>query len=296
MLEFREIDIKDKDRITSALRKSQFMGCEYSFSNNMAWRRLGDSQISFFKDFYICCSFRSDDGVPRFFFPSGEGSYCEVISEMKRYSEALGKPLRVAGITENTLQMLRESFPDSFTVSTDDGDWDYIYNAQDLINLSGRKYHGKRNHLSHFNELGAEFNMMTENDFDDCITFSTIEYNNKSYEHDHSYIAEQYAINTYFTYFHELGLKGGVIRIGGKVAAFTIGDELNDETFCVHIEKADTKYDGIYAGINNCFAKEAAAEYKYINREEDLGIEGLRKAKQSYHPAFLLKKYIVTFK
>ncbi|MCR4795214.1 MAG: phosphatidylglycerol lysyltransferase domain-containing protein [Ruminococcus sp.] len=296
MLEFREIDIKDKDRITSALRKSQFMGCEYSFSNNMAWRRLGDSQISFFKDFYICCSFRSDDGVPRFFFPSGEGSYYEVISEMKRYSEALGKPLRVAGITENTLQMLRESFPDSFTVSTDDGDWDYIYNAQDLINLSGRKYHGKRNHLSHFNELGAEFNMMTENDFDDCITFSTIEYNNKSYEHDHSYIAEQYAINTYFTYFHELGLKGGVIRIGGKVAAFTIGDELNDETFCVHIEKADTKYDGIYAGINNCFAKEAAAEYKYINREEDLGIEGLRKAKQSYHPAFLLKKYIVTFK
>lgn len=296
MLEFRDICIRDKDRITSALRKSQFMGCEYNFSNNMAWKKLSDSKITFYKDFYICCSFRTEDDVPRFFFPSGEGDYNEIFSEMKKYSESLGKPLRVAGITEDTLNMLNDAFPGSFWVSTDDGDWDYIYNTQDLITLSGRKYHGKRNHLAHFNELGAEYSMMTENDFNDCITFSTNEYNSKSNEHIHSYIAEQYAINTYFTHFHELGLKGGVIRIGGEVVAFTIGDQLNDEAFCVHIEKADTKYDGIYAGINNCFAKEAAAQYKYINREEDLGIEGLRKAKQSYHPAFLLKKYIVTFK
>jgi hypothetical protein len=296
MLDFRDIDIRDKERITTALRKSQYMGCEYSFSNNMAWKKLGDSKISFYKDFYICCSFRSDDGVPHFFFPSGEGNYHEVITEMKRYSEALGKPLRIAGITEDTLQMLNMSFPDMFTISTDDGEWDYIYNTADLITLSGRKYHSKRNHLAHFNKLDAKFSIMTDNDFNDCITFSTIEYNNKHDERDHSYIAEQYAINTFFNYFHELGLKGGVIRIGGEVAAYTIGDQLNDMTFSIHIEKADTKYDGIYTGINNYFAKEAAAEYKYINREEDLGIEGLRKAKQSYHPVFLLKKYIVTFK
>ncbi len=296
MLEFRDIDISDKERITAALRKSQFMGCEYSFSNNMAWKTLGDSKISFYKDFYICCSFRSDDDIPRFFFPSGEGDPREVISEMQKYSESLGKPLRVAGITEKTLDMLTEAFPDRFSVTTNDADWDYIYNARDLITLSGRKYHSKRNHLAHFKELGAEFKMMTENDFNDCIAFSAIEYNSKSDNHDHSYAAEQYAINTFFNYFHELDLKGGVIRIGGKVAAFTIGDRLNDETFCVHIEKADTQYDGMYAGINNCFSTEAAAKYKYINREEDLGIEGLRKAKQSYHPAFLLKKYIVTFK
>ena len=100
----------------------------------------------------------------------------------------------------------------------------------------------------------------------------------------------------YFNYFNELGLTGGVIRIGGDVAAFTIGEKLNNETFCVHIEKADTQYNGIYVGINNSFARAAAAGYKYINREEDLGLEGLRRSKQSYHPAFLLKKYTVTFK
>ena len=296
MLEFRDIAITDKERITSALDISQFMGCEYSFANNMAWRRLGDSQIAFYNDFYICCSFRSDEGIPRFFLPSGDGSYKDVIAAMKEYAYSLGKPLRVAGITEPSLKMLNELFPDEFTVDTDEGDWDYIYNSADLIELSGRKYHSKRNHLSRFKELGAEFSLMTEKVFDECIIFSAMEYNSRAEEHDHSFIAEQYAINTYFNYFHELGLTGGVIRIGGKVAAFTIGDRLNYDTFCVHIEKADTQYNGIYAGINNSFAKAVAYGYKYINREEDLGLEGLRKSKQSYHPAFLLKKYTVTFK
>ncbi len=296
MLEFRNIDITDKDRITAALERSQFMGCEYSFANNMAWRRLGDSQIAFHKNFYICCSFRSDDGIPRFFFPSGEGDYNEVINEMKKYAGSLGKPLKIAGITDPALTMLSDLYPDGFTVDTDEGDWDYIYNSTDLIELAGRKYHGKRNHLARFNEIGAEFSLMTEKDFDDCITFSTVEYNSKPEDMDHSFIAEQYAINTYFSYFDELGLKGGVIRVNGKVAAFTIGERLNNETFCVHIEKGDTSYSGIYAGVNNLFAKACAADYKYINREEDLGLDGLRKAKLSYHPVFLLKKYIATFK
>ena len=296
MLEFRDIAITDKERICAALRYSQFMGCEYSFSNNMAWKRLGDSQIAFYKDFYICCSFRSPNGVPKFFLPSGSGNYKDVIQEMKKYSENLGKPLTVAGITETSLQMLRELYPGGFTYDTDDGDWDYIYNSSDLISLPGRKYHGKRNHLARFNELGAVFSEITDRDFDDCITFSTMEYNSRSAVLDHSFIAEQYAINTYFNYFGELGLKGGVIRIDGKVTAFSIGDQLNNDTFCVHIEKADTRFNGMYAGINNCFAKAAASGYKYINREEDLGLEGLRRSKQSYHPAFLLKKYTVTFK
>ena len=296
MLEFRDIAITDKERITAALAESQFMGCEYSFSNNMAWKRLGDSQITFYKDFYICCSFRSEDGIPKFFLPSGSGSYKEVIGAMKEYALSLGKPLRIGGITESSLEMLNELFPNEFTVDTDEGDWDYIYNSSDLIGLSGKKYHSKRNHLARFNELGAHFSLMTENDFDECITFSAIEYNSKSSESDHSFVAEQYAINTYFNYFSELELQGGVIRIGGKVAAFTIGDRLNNETFCVHIEKADTNYNGIYVGINNSFAKAAAAGYKYINREEDLGLEGLRRSKRSYHPVFFLKKYAVTFK
>lgn len=296
MLEFRDIYISDKERITKSLRSSGFMGCEYSFANNMAWKRLGDSQISFYKDFYISCAFRTEDGIPRFILPSGSGDYREVIGEMKSFAEAYGKPLRMGGITDASLEMLGELFPDGFTCETDEGDWDYIYNASDLIGLPGRKYHAKRNHLARFNELDAEFSTITEKDFDDCITFSALEYNSKADSSGHSFLAEQYAIHTYFSFFRELGMKGGIIRVGGKTAAFTLGDELRSDTFCVHIEKADTQFSGIYAGINNHFAKAAAAGYKYVNREEDLGLEGLRKAKLSYHPAFLLRKYTVTFK
>lgn len=296
MLEFRDIDISDKEQITKALKSSGFMGCEYSFSNNMAWKRLGDSQIAFYKDFYICCAFCTEDGIPRFILPAGSGDYREVIGEMKSFAESLGKPLRMGGVTESSLEMLSELFPDSFTCETDEGDWDYIYNSSDLIGLPGRKYHAKRNHLARFNELGAEFSEITEKDFDDCITLSALEYNSKADSSGHSFLAEQYAIHTYFSFFNELGMKGGIIRAGGKAIAFTLGDELRSDTFCVHIEKADTQFPGIYAGINNNFAKTAAAGYKYVNREEDLGIEGLRKAKLSYHPAFLLRKYTVTFK
>lgn len=296
MLEFRDIDISDKDRINSALRKSDFMGCEYSFANNMAWRRLSDSKIAFFKDFYISCAFSTEDGVPSFTFPAGSGDYKELFSELGSCAEALGMPLRINGVTDNLLPMFEELFPDRYSAELDRDGSDYIYRSDDLINLKGKKYHGKRNHLKKFNQLDYDFSPITEKDFDDCITFSTETYNSKADGNDRSYIAEQFAINTYFSYFNELNLKGGVIRIDGKVSAVSIGEQINSDTFCVHIEKADTAYNGIYVGINNCFAREFASGLTYINREEDLGLEGLRRSKLSYYPAFLLNKYIVTFK
>ena len=296
MLEFRDIDISDKDRINTALRKSDFMGCEYSFANNMAWKRLSDSKIAFFKDFYISCAFSTEDGIPSFIFPAGSGDYREVFSEMRRFSASLGKPLRIWGVTDKLLEMLQELFPGEFESEYDRDGSDYIYKSSDLIELSGKKYHGKRNHLARFNKLDYTFSPITEKDFDDCITFSAMTYNNKINEHTHSFIAEQYAINTYFNYYNELGLKGGIVRIDGKPVAVTIGEGLNSNTFCVHIEKADISFPGIYAGINNCFARTFASGYEYINREEDLGLEGLRKAKLSYYPVFILNKYSVTFK
>lgn len=296
MLEFRDIDISDKNKINSALKKSDFMGCEYSFANNMAWKRLSDSKITFYKDFYITCAFSTEDDIPSFTFPSGEGDYKELFSEMRRFSETQGKPLRICGVTDKLLPLFDELFSKQYEAILDRDSCDYIYYSSDLINLRGKKYHGKRNHLARFKELDYEFSPITEKDFDDCITFSTETYNSKSDGSDHSYVAEQYAINTYFSYFEELGLRGGVIRLDGKVAAVTIGEQLNSDTFCVHIEKADTSYNGIYAGINNLFACEYASGLTYINREEDLGIEGLRKSKLSYHPVFLLNKYTITFK
>ncbi len=296
MLEFRDIEITDKKRINSALSKSDFMGCEYSFANNMAWKRLADSKISFYKDFYICCAFGTEDNIPHFIFPAGEGDYKEIFGELKRFTDSMGKPLVLTGVTERSVAVLNELFPDSFTCEFDRDSSDYIYNSADLIHLKGRKYHGKRNHLARFSEYDYSYSPISEKDFDDCISFCAVNYNNKDSFSNHSFVAEQYAINTYFTYFNEFELKGGIIRINGQTAAVAIGEKLNSDTFCVHIEKADTNFNGIYAGINQRFAEAEASGADFINREEDLGIDGLRKAKLSYHPAFLLKKYIITFK
>ena len=296
MLEFRDIALSDKERITRALRTSDFRGCEYSFANNMAWRRLAGSKIAFFKDFYLCCAFETPDGAPHFILPSGAGSYTEVIAEMKRFSESLGSPLVITGVTEASMPMMKELFGGEFDAEADRGSADYIYSTDDLIDLPGKKYHAKRNHLARYNELGCEFSLMTEADIDDCLTFAVRDYNSREGAEVSSFVAEQFAINTFFSNFRELGLVGGVIRKDGVVAAIALGEQLNSDTFCVHIEKADTSFNGIYAGINNCFARSAAAGLRYINREEDLDIEGLRRSKLSYRPAFLLDKYTLTYR
>lgn len=297
MLEFRYITLGDRDKINTALRYSDFMGCEYSFANNLAWCRLADSKICFYKDFYIVCAFGSEDGIPSFILPSGKGDYRDVIDEMKRSSQNMGAPLKLCGVTENSLEMLEELFHDRFTKELDRNGCDYIYRRSDLAGFAGKKFHQKRNHLARFNRLDSEFSLIEEKDFDECISFITNEYNSKyPYGTDHSAIAEQYAVNTYFSNYNELGLKGGIIRIDGKIAAVTLGERLNSNTFCVHIEKADRHYEGIYTGICSSFVKACTEGFEYINREEDLGIEGLRKSKLSYHPAFILNKYIVKFK
>ncbi len=296
MLEFREITLADRPWITDCLRRSDYRGCEYSFANNLAWRRLHDSKIARYGDFYFSVSLDTHDGIPSFMYPAGEGDHIDAIAQMRRFAEGMGKPLHIWNVSPERLAWLREQFgEDVLDVFEDRDSWDYIYNSRDLSELAGRKYHQKRNFLHRFAQYDAQFSLMTERDFDDCIAFAAMRYNEKL-EGDTSAISEQFAIDTYFRHFSELALEGAVLRADGRLIAFCVGEPLSSDTFCVHIEKADTAYQGVYAAINQGFAAHAAQRFAYINREEDLGIEGLRKAKKSYHPAFMQEKYSVTFK
>ncbi len=292
MLEFREINIGDKPWIDKLLKKSDFMGCEYSFANNMAWRRLSNSKISRYKDFYLIKA--EDENLCCFSFPAGTGNYNEIFKVMKECAENDGKPLAVTGVTTDKLDIFKDIYGENgFKAELSDGSSDYIYLVNELIELKGKKFHKKRNHLAKINNYDWEFHPLSEKFFDECIQFSAVSYNEKKGYDDFSSVAEQFAIHTYFSYFKEMELKGGVITIDGKVKAFTIGEPLNSNTFCVHIEKADPAVNGLYPAINNEFLKYAAVDFTYVNREEDLGIEGLRKAKRSYNPVFLLDKYVV---
>ncbi|MDE5575996.1 MAG: phosphatidylglycerol lysyltransferase domain-containing protein, partial [Oscillospiraceae bacterium] len=254
---------------------------------------LYDTTICRYKDFYISRSMKH--GL-RFTFPAGSGDYKDLFITLKREAEEMNSPLVVSSVTDENLRLFEEMFAGQYSVSCDEADCDYVYDAEKLRTLSGKKYHQKRNHLARFYENNWEYSTLTEKDFDECIEFAVNSYNlNQSYD-DESSVAEQFAINTFMNYYNELELKGGVIRVDGKVQGFTIGDAINSNTFDIHIEKANAEIQGAYAAINNEFAKSATAGYDYINREEDLGLEGLRRSKRSYHPVIMLRKNTVTFK
>lgn len=301
MFDFREITLNDKDWINEKLSVSDFRGCEYSFANNLAWRRLNNTLITSYKDFYISCSFF--DKQPVITFPAGvicdengKAKYTELFSKLKSYIENQGCHFVLSSVTAENLEWIKEQYKDEIEISADRDSFDYIYNSSDLIELKGKKYHGKRNHIKRFKDNNWSFEPLTSVNFDDCTAFAAQFYNNNESYDDFSAVVEQYAIHMFFTNFDLLGLKGGLLKSQGKIVGFTLGEQINSDTFVVHIEKALSEVQGAYPTICNEFAKACASNLKYINREEDLGIEGLRKSKLSYQPEFLLEKYTVRFK
>lgn len=295
MFDFREIELSDKPWIDELLAKSDFMGCEYSFANNVAWRRLSDSVISRYKDYYLIST--QDDENVYLTYPAGEGDILELINMFNKYCNELGKKFVMSSVTTKNLEFLKDVFNDKIeNIKSDPDYYDYIYNAEDLINLRGKKYHSKRNHISNFKKQPWEYKELTPNLFDDCIKYITDRYNKRTDTDDFSAIVEQFAINTFFNNFEYMNLKGGVLYQNDKIVGVTIGEQLNSNTLVVHIEKASSDINGAYPTLCNEFAKANAFDLKYINREEDLGIEGLRKSKRSYNPCFQLEKHMVTFK
>lgn len=295
MIEFKEITIDDRLWIVKLLEKSNYMACEYNFANNLAWRRLSDLKISRYKDFYIVAAHADTD--PKFCFPSGDGDIKAVINEMKEYScKNFNRNLSLISVPESALNILKELYGDEISIEKSENSFDYIYSSNSLANLAGKKFHSKRNHLKKFYNYNWEYSKLEEKDFDDCIELSVLAYKDKGGIDNPSAVSEQFAIHTFFSHYKELNLVGGVIRISDKVVAFTFGSRLNSNTFDTHVEKADINYQGSYIAINNEFAKNELQGYEFINREEDLGIEGLRKSKKSLNPVFLLEKYNVNFK
>ena len=169
--------------------------------------------------------------------------------------------------------------------------FDYVYQRQDLAELKGKHYQPKRNHVNKFKrEYNFTAEPLTQQAVAECLEFEASWCRVHGYEEDENILNERQAMVYAFEHWERLGLRGLVIRVEGKVAAFTFGAPINHDTFGVHFEKADIRIDGAYSAVNQFFAASLPEEYVYLNREEDLGIPGLRQAKLSYQPAFLLEK------
>jgi len=200
------------------------------------------------------------------------------------------------GVTDLTKEKITNDCGDRYIFEEDRKTEEYIYRSQDLIELHGEKYHAKKNHVNKFlKTYNYEYEPYEEKYFDACLSLFYDWAEKKGFSQADR-AAEEDSLIRALTYYKALGLKGCVIKIDGKVCAYSLGEALNHHMVLIHIEKADYAYNGIYQFINMEFAKRQWPDYPYINRQEDMGIEGLRKAKESYHPAYLVKKYNCTLR
>lgn len=293
MTEFRNLELSSK-KIFDAYTKNKYENSEASFANMFIWRDFYNIRYSELNGF-LAVIFTDLSGKMKSYMPYGSGDLKQCTDSLADYFEKNSQKLEIVSADSDTANLLKDIYLDvSVEENTDFND--YVYLSQSLISLSGKKLHSKKNHLNKFKSTyDYLYREMEKSDFDECLNLAVNLMRKKRDENSVSFMAERQSIKNTFDNFDFLGLSGGVIEIDGKICAFSVGEALTDETALIHIEKADTSYSGIYAAINNEFVKNRWSGYKYINREEDMGIEGLRKAKMSYKPDHMVKKYICRF-
>lgn len=295
MLKFKKPEIADKEWVDKCLMHANSMNCEYSFGNVFIWSTAYSTQICHYKDFFIC---RWGKGKNlSYSIPIGEGDFSDAINQIINDAKSLGIKARIYGITDGYLSMIQEAFTGKFTYENDDAYNDYIYSVDKMSNLSGKKYHGKRNHISKFKKVNPNwtFEMIDESNINECVDMHSAWIANKD-DDDEDYSFEFEAVLTAFEHYNELGFLGGLIRVDNKVVAYTMGERLmSGRCFVTHFEKAFADVQGAYPIINQEFTKNCLLEFEFVNREEDLGLEGLRKAKQSYYPEIFLSKSVAIY-
>lgn len=294
MLEFVKVELRDKARVEEYLRKSDFRGCEYTFGNLFLWGKHFNTEICFADGF--CFEKTGQGRNTMFIYPYGEGSVDTAVSLMREYAAANGFPCVICA-NKSVTESILERFPEAKSELYRDF-CDYVYSAEELENLVGKKFHAKRNHLNRFYENDWSFEPMSRVNIPECLEMNKkwrVENVTDGAEDAQSKLTELEVVKRGLELFDELGFTGGVIRVDGEVRAFTFGERSSKDTFVVHVEKALRINQGAYAAINREFVSSLGGCYKYIDREEDTGSENLRKAKKSYNPVFLEEKFLISF-
>ncbi|MBI4284454.1 MAG: DUF2156 domain-containing protein [Chloroflexi bacterium] len=287
---FALISLEHKPAIDAAFARLEPTISEFTFTNLFMWRHHYGISVSRAAGFLLVLA--RPEGKPPFFFPPwGAGDADSAVRRCLDFATAEFGSAYIERVPQDYLDRIAGSLG-GLEVQPDPANDDYVYNAIDLIELTGRKYDGKRNAIRKFErEYRYEYRPMGEQVIPLCLAFQDYWCDERHCLLTPSLVAEDRAIREVLANFGTLGVRGGVILIDGKVEAFSFGECLNRQTFVVHVEKANPNIFGLYAVINQRLARSEASSYQFINREQDLGDEGLRRAKESYQPAFKVKKY-----
>lgn len=292
---FRPVTAADADVLRSFTMESKCMNCDINVANLCSWQFLYHTEFAIVEGFLLLRFLL--DGKVTYMKPIGKGDLQHVLALLHDDVRRLGDTLRVACVCPCAKALMEESMPGSFSFESDRNKADYIYLREKLVTLSGKKLQPKRNHVSKFKRLypDYEYRPLTADLVSECLRLGQEWCLSNDCREQRAALAEQRMMAYALRHIDELHIIGGTLFVDGRMVAFTFGARINGETFDVCVEKADTNYEGAYAMINNEFASHLPEDIIYINREEDLGLEGLRKAKLSYQPELILDKMIAVY-
>lgn len=295
MIEFRDIELRDKEVIDKFFTNNPYRSAENCFSNLYGWAFKYKTQYAVWRDFLLV-KFTSDRGGCSYLTPFGRGNF---VSAIEVLVDECGCPIKfeLSGVTNAMKEEIENAMPGRFEFTRQRSNYDYIYTSEKLINLSGKKLQSKRNHINRFQARYTDWKYIsiTESpkELVRCKEMYKKWYEINKESSDESLKDDFIATSLFIDNFEAMNLKGGAIEVNGEIVAFSMGAHLNDDTFIVHVEKAFASIQGAYPLINQQLVLNEASDYTYINREEDMGLPSLRKAKLSYRPDILLEKYIV---
>ncbi len=291
MIEFKSLEINQKPYYETFLRTGEERGCEYNFVNLFLW---GRQKATIVEDNLVCFSQFNRKSV--YLFPVGLGDKKATLDAIIHDADRRGIPCRLVGLTSDDCALLERLYPGKFRYHFDRDSFDYVYDIHDLADLKGRKFQKKRNHLNRFRQENPIHTLEEINDenLSEVIALVNRWYEIRQQENPHGdYHMERAALKKAVENRKELGIEGLLLRTNEGVVGMTMGSFLSDTIFDVQFEKALDAVDGAYPAINNGFANYLREKYPklcYLNREDDLGIEGLRKAKISYNPHHMVEK------
>ncbi len=290
MINFKPLTMEDKAAVEAVLLRQNDRGCEYSFANLYLW---GRQQVARVGESLVVFSQFNRKSV--YLYPVG-GDIRAALDAIVHDAAKRGIPCRITGLLQDDCAMLEQLFPGKFRYHIDRDSFDYVYDIHGLADLNGRKYQKKRNHINRFLQEYPDYTVqpLTEDNLAEACRMTEQWYEDRQKEDPHQdFYMERFAIFKALREFKALDMEGMLLKSADRVLAMTMGSPLNETTFDIHFEKALERSDGVYGMINREFARylrEKHPQLQWLNREDDMGLEGLRKAKMSYSPDFMIEK------
>ncbi len=294
MLNFKLIEKKQVNELKAYYDYSTALGCDLNLVNAFLWRYEYNIKFSVVDETLIKAYFNDDGSVWGYCMPTGKNIEYALQKIFEDASDR-GKAPNIVMLTNESRKTLEQIYPGKFDFVRSPENQDYIYLSEELITLPGKKFHAKRNHISRFFRTYSDvsFTPITDSNKEDALEVSRLWCSENGVDCKEG--SEHCALEEALDNMDYLKMRGAVLYVEKNPVAMALGSEISSEVFDINFEKAVRAYDGVYSVICNEFAK-TLSDYKYINREEDMGIEGLRKSKLSYNPVIILDRYNASVK